>query len=122
MSNSWLEQLLITVYLSLGFFTIYALFRTLYDAYATPLRDVPGPWLAKFTRLWLFQAIRSREYQKINIELHQKHGPIVRLAPNEYSIDDPEAASIIYRTKDQLVKVEPASILFTVAVAVEDVG
>lgn len=122
MSNSILEQLLTTAYLSLGFFTIYALFRTLYDAYATPLRDVPGPWLAKFTRLWLFQAIRSREYQKINIELHQKHGPIVRLAPNEYSIDDPEAASIIYRTKDQLVKVGPASILFAVAVAVEDVG
>lgn len=32
-------------------------------------------------------------------------GPIVRISPNEYSIDDPDAARIIYRTKDELVKV-----------------
>ncbi len=107
MSNTWLEQLFVSAYLCLGFFFVYTIFRTLYSAYATPLRDVPGPWLAKFTRLWLLQAIRSREYQKINLQLHQKYGPIVRLAPNEYSIDDPEAAQIIYRTKDQLVKVRP---------------
>lgn len=107
MSNTWLEQLFVSAYLCLGFFFVYTIFRTLYSAYATPLRDVPGPWLAKFTRLWLLQAIRSREYQKINLQLHQKYGPIVRLAPNEYSIDDPEAAQIIYRTKHQLVKVRP---------------
>ena len=32
-------------------------------------------------------------------------GPIVRISPNKYSIDDPDAARVIYRTRDELVKV-----------------
>ncbi len=32
-------------------------------------------------------------------------GPIVRISPNEYSIDDPDAARITYRSRDELVKV-----------------
>ena len=79
--------------------------HTFYKAYATPLRHVPGPWIAKFTRFWLLGAINSREYQRINVELHRKYGPVVRISPNEYSIDDPDAATIIYRSRDQLVKV-----------------
>ena len=79
--------------------------HALYKAYATPLRHTPGPWIAKFTRLWLLRAINSREYQKINVELHRKYGPVVRISPNEYSIDDPDAANIIYRSRDQLLKV-----------------
>ena len=39
------------------------------------------------------------------MDLHDKYGPIVRIAPNEYSIDDYEAAKVIYRTRDPLVKV-----------------
>ena len=69
------------------------------------------------------RAISTRSWDKINIRLHRQHGgfemlswytlelsnlcvgPIVRISPNEYSIDDPEAARIIYRAKDELVKV-----------------
>ncbi|KAK4690313.1 hypothetical protein P7C71_g6448, partial [Lecanoromycetidae sp. Uapishka_2] len=82
---------------------LYILY-TIYQAYATPLRSVPGPFLAKFTRLWLAKAIASRKFDQINIELHRKYGPVVRIAPNEYSIDDPDAANIIYRSRDQLLK------------------
>lgn len=78
---------------------------TIYQAYATPLRNVPGPSLARFTRIWLFRAIASRKWDQINIQLHRKYGPVVRIAPNEYSIDDPDAANIIYRSRDQLLKV-----------------
>ncbi|KAL8956794.1 MAG: hypothetical protein Q9183_006218, partial [Haloplaca sp. 2 TL-2023] len=31
-------------------------------------------------------------------------GAIVRVAPNEYSFDDPEAAKVIFRTRNQLEK------------------
>lgn len=79
--------------------------HSLFKAYVTPLREVPGPWLARFTRIWLLKAINSRKYQDINIDLHRKYGPVVRIAPNEYSIDDLEASKIIYRSRDQLVKV-----------------
>lgn len=80
-------------------------FRAIYCGYFTSLSDIPGPWLARFTRFWLARAIYSRNYHKINAELHQKWGPIVRIAPNEYSIDDADAAQIIYRSRDQLNKV-----------------
>ena len=83
---------------------IYVL-DTIYKTYATPLRDIPGPWLAKFTRIWLFNAIARRDFQTTNVDLHRKYGPIVRIAPNEYSIDDPEAAQVLYRSKDQLLKI-----------------
>ena len=79
-------------------------FRTIHRAYFTTLSDIPGPWLAKFTRFWLAKAIYSRNYHKINAELHEKWGPVVRIAPNEYSIDDADAAQIIYRSRDQLDK------------------
>lgn len=38
------------------------------------------------------------------MDLHKKYGPVVRIAPNEYSIDDLEASKIIYRSRDPLVK------------------
>ncbi|KAG8526139.1 uncharacterized protein KY384_000132 [Bacidia gigantensis] len=66
--------------------------NTLYQAYATPLRDIPGPWLAKLTRFWLFNANIQRNFHSTNVNLHRTYGPIVRIAPNEYSVDDPEAA------------------------------
>ncbi|MCJ1389798.1 hypothetical protein MMC18_002655 [Xylographa bjoerkii] len=78
--------------------------RTVIKAYGSPLSDTPGPWIAKFTRLWLMWAINTRSWDKINIRLHRKYGPVVRISPNEYSIDDPDAARIIYRTRDELVK------------------
>ena len=102
---------------------IFVTARTLIKAYRPPLSDIPGPWIAKFTRLWLMQAINTRSWDKINIRLHRRYGgfetlslyhlelsnlrvgPIVRISPNEYSIDDPDAARIIYRTRDELVKV-----------------
>ena len=81
------------------------LFRKLYEAYASPLRDVQGPWLARFTRLWYAWSAYSRQSHKIHTKLHQNYGSIVRIAPNEYSIDDFEASKIIYRSRDPLVKV-----------------
>ena len=94
---------------SLSFYIVLLLtplfLHSLYKAYATPLRHIPGPWIAKFARLWLLRAINSREYQRINVGLHRKYGPVVRISPNEYSIDDPDASNIIYRSRDQLLKV-----------------
>ena len=86
-------------------FVVYYVLSALYAAYATPLRDIPGPTLAKFSRIWLFKALTKRNLHITNIQWHRKYGPIVRIAPNEYSIDDPQAASILYRARDQLNKI-----------------
>ena len=84
---------------------LWTVITKLYGAYASPLRNVQGPWLARFTRFWYAKSTYSRRSHKVNMDLHARYGPIVRIAPNEYSIDDLEAAKIIYRSRDPLIKV-----------------
>ncbi|KAH7016686.1 hypothetical protein EDB80DRAFT_873425 [Ilyonectria destructans] len=73
-------------------FLLHRIFRAIRD----PLKSQPGPFLARFTRLWLIRQFIWGDYHKTNIELHRKYGPIVRIAPSQYSIDSLEAAKIIY--------------------------
>ena len=53
---------------------VAVILRALYRAHCTTLRDIPGPWQARYTRLWLLRAISSRSFQKINLDLHRKYG------------------------------------------------
>jgi len=48
--------------------------RTVIKWMRDPLRDVPGPFFARFTRLWYLKQARSGEFERINIALHEKHG------------------------------------------------
>ncbi|KAL4929023.1 cytochrome P450 [Aspergillus undulatus] len=71
------------------------------DYVRDPLRDVPGPGPARYTRLWYLRKIKGGNFHHENIDLHRKNVPhhqdkIVRIAPNMYSIDDLDAAKIIY--------------------------
>jgi hypothetical protein len=67
-----------------------------YRQLTSPLLRVPGPFLARFTRLWYLSKIWRGDIERTLIDLHAKHGKVVRIAPNEYSIDDPDAVGIIY--------------------------
>ena len=78
--------------LALLLFGITAIFRHL----SHPLRDVPGPFITRFTRLWYLLQVRGGTAPKELIRQHSKYGKIVRIAPNQYSIDDPEAIKVIY--------------------------
>jgi hypothetical protein len=83
---------------------VYGLLQIILD----PLRDIPGPLLARFSRLWYLVAIYKGNFESTNIELHTRYGPIVRIAPNEYSIDDYEAAKTIYGHGNPFIKVNHA--------------
>ncbi|KAK5230816.1 hypothetical protein LTR47_007371 [Exophiala xenobiotica] len=84
----------------LGIWLLYQLFAYLRD----PLRDVPGPLLARFTRLWYLREVAKGQFEKTNIALHKKYGPIVRIAPGYYSVDDMNAISVIYGHGTHFVK------------------
>ncbi|KAK5058837.1 hypothetical protein LTR84_011101 [Exophiala bonariae] len=75
---------------------LLAIIWRVWRALATPLRDLPGPFTARFTRLWYLKNVWRGDFEKVNVRLHQRYGPIVRIAPNEYSIDDADAIKIIY--------------------------
>lgn len=84
---------------------LLAVIWRVWRALATPLRDLPGPFTARFTRLWYLKNVWRGDFEKVNIRLHQRYGPIVRIAPNEYSIDDAEAIKIIYGHGTSFTKV-----------------
>ncbi|KAF8633143.1 hypothetical protein AX17_004644 [Amanita inopinata Kibby_2008] len=60
------------------------------------IRSYPGPFLAKFSDIWLHFVSRTGHRSEYVHELHQKYGPIVRIAPNHVSIADPDALNVIY--------------------------
>ncbi|EXJ89630.1 hypothetical protein A1O3_02697 [Capronia epimyces CBS 606.96] len=70
--------------------------RGLYRRYVSPIRDVPGPFLASCSRLWKLWSTYSGHTELDHIALHRKYGPIVRTAPKEVSFASPNAAKDIF--------------------------
>jgi hypothetical protein len=56
--------------------------RILYTAYKPNLREVPGPWLAKFTNLWRVYYAWRGDYPETLRKLHRQYGDLVRIGPN----------------------------------------
>ncbi|KAA1118631.1 hypothetical protein PGTUg99_006590 [Puccinia graminis f. sp. tritici] len=79
----------------LGLVGISCFYLTGYLRNKHQLNRYPGPFLAKFSRLWLGYATRFGNRYQIIHQLHQKHGRFVRIAPNELSIADPDAVHIV---------------------------
>ncbi|KAI0045027.1 cytochrome P450 monooxygenase [Auriscalpium vulgare] len=60
------------------------------------VRAYPGPWLARFTDLWLGRVAAKGHRSEVVHELHKRYGTFVRLAPNHVSIADPAALQVVY--------------------------
>ncbi|KAK7028528.1 benzoate 4-monooxygenase [Favolaschia claudopus] len=59
-------------------------------------QQIPGPFLARWTSLWLtYHAYRGRRYKAVHAA-HMRYGVLVRIAPNHISVASPDALSIIY--------------------------
>lgn len=70
--------------------------RSIYRLTTHPLAPFPGPKLASLTTLWLaYHTYTGTESTAIST-LHKKHGPIVRIGPNDIDIDDGDAIEPIY--------------------------
>ncbi|PIA92186.1 Benzoate 4-monooxygenase [Cercospora beticola] len=76
----------------------------LYVRFLHPLAGVPGPLLPSLTRLWYVWKIREGSFDEVNRDLHRKYGRLVRIAPNEVSVSDPEAVTLIYGIKSKFTK------------------
>ena len=63
---------------------------------AHAIRDIPGPFLAKYSNLWLLlQCRRGKRFAAVDAA-HKKHGKLVRIQPHHVSIADNEAIPVIY--------------------------
>jgi hypothetical protein len=68
----------------------------LFSYFRPHLRQLPGPFLPRFTRMWkVYISLKGDshiEYQK----LHRKYGPIIRTGPNAVSVGDAAMIPEIY--------------------------
>ena len=78
----------------------------IYRQLTHPLRNVPGPIISRFTRLWYLIKVLGGDSPQELIRLHSKYGKVVRVAPNQYSVDDPEAVKLIYNRNSAFPKSE----------------
>lgn len=69
------------------------------------LWHVPGPFWARWSNLPRFFWVLSRRAHEIHIELHEKHGKLVRMGPNMVSVGDPAEIRNIYGITDKFKKV-----------------
>jgi hypothetical protein len=79
-----------------SFVAILALLYVLYARYATPLRKIPGPFLASISKLWIVQKTRGFKRYDVDLALCRKYGSIVRVGPSEVMICSPKALRAVY--------------------------
>ncbi|KAF6822561.1 trichothecene c-15 hydroxylase [Colletotrichum plurivorum] len=70
---------------------LYLLLTALYNLTLHPLRSYPGPRLWAATRLPYAAMLLRGDPHKTILALHQRYGPVVRVAPAELSFQSPEA-------------------------------
>lgn len=83
--------------LLIAWILISALFLAVLIRLSTdPLKHVPGPFIARVTPLWLWYISYSGIECRTLAALHEKYGPVVRIAPSEVDISDGAAINPIY--------------------------
>ena len=61
----------------------YALAWIAYARLFHPLKHIPGPFWASISRLWMVHHLWRGDMDVVQRRLHQEHGPLVRIAPDE---------------------------------------
>ena len=69
----------------------------LYPVYFSPLSKIPNAhFSAPILPLWVWSKRRNSTGVRTFFSLHQKHGPVVRLGPNEISVNSADALRTVY--------------------------
>lgn len=81
------------------------LLRLIFSFVTHPLRDIPGPFWAKFTNLWRMLDYWQCTQIESHRELHRTLGPAVRIGPNMVSLSDPDLLKQVYSIRGDFLKV-----------------
>ena len=95
MQNPW-TAMKSTVLTAAAAVLSWALITCLYRLFLHPLSRIPGPWLAGCSSLWLAWHTFVGDECTAIWKLHEKHGPVLRVGPNDVDISDLEAVGPIY--------------------------
>lgn len=76
--------------------SLFCSFGIAYVFLRDPLRSIPGPLLGRFSRLWMVKHSWQGDMHRVMIDLHKKHGKLVRTGPSEVSVSDLSAIRLVY--------------------------
>ncbi|KAJ4377723.1 hypothetical protein N0V83_000552 [Neocucurbitaria cava] len=94
-----------TLLLFLALITTFLSYTIIYRIFFHPLSKVPGPPLARVTKLWLVWHVRKRAGGPVFFpSLHKKYGPLVRIAPDQVLACSEEAVRLGYAAGTRFVK------------------
>lgn len=93
------------IYIPLGLIVYYT-FWILYTLTLHPLSKIPGPLWPSISRTWLMYHHHAGDVEIATRILHKTYGPIVRIAPEEVTVADPNALPLIYPIQKPLQKTD----------------
>lgn len=91
----------ITVVAAVTLLILYKVLRALFD----PLRDVPGPALTRYTRLWELYKNWEGQLEHVTVALHKKYGMISPLSISPQSI--PSLADMVAPRPHRSARTKP---------------
>lgn len=71
----------------------------------SPLRKIPGPFLARVSGLYRLALVATGRAPSKYQQVHQDYGKIVRVGPNHVSVSDASAIPTIYGLGSKFLKV-----------------
>jgi hypothetical protein len=89
---------------AVGLGTILIITQYILTYLQSPLKNLPGPFLAKFSNIWRFLNHYGQTHIETQRKLHKEHGDIVRLGPTTVSIADTSLIKTIYNTRGTFLK------------------
>lgn len=84
----------------------YLIASVILCAFRPGLRNIPGPFLARFSRYFLFKEATKGKGHTLYRDLHATYKTIVRVGPNKVSIADPDIIDQIYNISSKYRKVK----------------
>ncbi|KAF7944490.1 hypothetical protein EAE96_010881 [Botrytis aclada] len=93
-----------TIVFAVFLFFLYYLVFAIYNLYFSPLSKFPGPKRLAISRIPLIRYVILGTTYKYLDELHEKYGPVVRIAPDELTTIYPEAWKDVYTRRPQMTK------------------
>jgi hypothetical protein len=83
---------------------VYLVSWVIYAITLHPLAKIPGPFWPSVSRTWLMYRMYIGDVEQHQLALHDKYGPVVRIAPDEVVVNDPKAIPYIYPIQNPLQK------------------
>ncbi|KAF9535115.1 cytochrome P450 [Crepidotus variabilis] len=106
LSNLLCRNLAVLLAFLLAILLLHAVYVAFARLFFHPLSDFPGPRLAAVTSLYrtYFDVVQGGEFLQHVLMLHEVHGPVVRVAPNELHFNDYRAYHDIYSVEARFTK------------------